>query len=294
MAKMPGDWTCPRCGDMVFARNSSCRMCGTAKPSNEPSTSKHQVAHADKKLSDWYCPSCYDLQFGRNVACRRCGTPRPEAEGEPRGGSSDREQSYQEPEVMRTHSRIGREDAHSRRVESYGRHSGSEQVESYARRDELGGHRMHPGQKWGEGESQGQQHKDVRPGDWYCPQCSDLVFGKHDACRRCNTPKPSPRPTEPNRAERAHQTREGDWTCPACGDLQFARNTCCRKCGEPKRGHSSPHAGRGGQGPKMMPGDWHCPNCGDLQFARNTACRMCGAHKEEQRRSRSPFRERRR
>merc|ERR1719350_2477245 len=30
--QMPGDWSCPACGDLQFARNSVCRMCSTPKP----------------------------------------------------------------------------------------------------------------------------------------------------------------------------------------------------------------------------------------------------------------------
>lgn len=29
---MNGDWLCPRCGDLQFARNLQCRICGTARP----------------------------------------------------------------------------------------------------------------------------------------------------------------------------------------------------------------------------------------------------------------------
>lgn len=29
---MPGDWVCPKCRDLQFARNRTCRMCGTEKP----------------------------------------------------------------------------------------------------------------------------------------------------------------------------------------------------------------------------------------------------------------------
>merc|ERR1712110_924657 len=28
----PGDWTCPSCGDNVFAYRDQCRQCGTGKP----------------------------------------------------------------------------------------------------------------------------------------------------------------------------------------------------------------------------------------------------------------------
>jgi len=29
---LPGDWNCPSCGDLVFARNSQCRRCDTPRP----------------------------------------------------------------------------------------------------------------------------------------------------------------------------------------------------------------------------------------------------------------------
>merc|ERR1712070_1075100 len=30
----------------------------------------------------------------------------------------------------------------------------------------------------------------MKPGDWTCPNCNDLVFATNDQCRRCDTPKP--------------------------------------------------------------------------------------------------------
>uniref|UniRef100_A0A6T1GS77 Uncharacterized protein n=1 Tax=Alexandrium monilatum TaxID=311494 RepID=A0A6T1GS77_9DINO len=35
-AKRPGDWDCPNCGDVQFARNGSCRKCGEPKPLGQP------------------------------------------------------------------------------------------------------------------------------------------------------------------------------------------------------------------------------------------------------------------
>merc|ERR1719433_1869566 len=32
MRARPGDWVCPQCQDLVFARNRACRLCGTRKP----------------------------------------------------------------------------------------------------------------------------------------------------------------------------------------------------------------------------------------------------------------------
>ena len=34
----PGDWGCPNCGDMQFARNTHCRQCGQERPGKKEST----------------------------------------------------------------------------------------------------------------------------------------------------------------------------------------------------------------------------------------------------------------
>merc|ERR1711879_187727 len=68
----PGDWVCPACGDLQFARNAQCRKCGAGHPDPTSLTPQNQM-----KPGDWSCPSCGDHQFARNQQCRRCGTPNP-------------------------------------------------------------------------------------------------------------------------------------------------------------------------------------------------------------------------
>ena len=58
----PGDWDCPACNDIQFARNTECRMCGEPRP-------------RDGRPGAPDCPS--DPQFARNMECRSCGEPRP-------------------------------------------------------------------------------------------------------------------------------------------------------------------------------------------------------------------------
>merc|ERR1719356_1506881 len=94
-----GDWTCPKCGDLVFARNTCCRKCGlkreeafmntpgpmgsldegngyrTSNDDNGYRNPKHQ-----SREGDWTCPKCGDLVFARNTGCRKCGLTREEAE----------------------------------------------------------------------------------------------------------------------------------------------------------------------------------------------------------------------
>merc|ERR1712110_1048102 len=47
----PGDWLCPSCGDLQFARNTSCRQCGAARPDDvdagAPPFKKARVGGAD-------------------------------------------------------------------------------------------------------------------------------------------------------------------------------------------------------------------------------------------------------
>ncbi|XWS58588.1 hypothetical protein CRYUN_Cryun08bG0047200 [Craigia yunnanensis] len=55
-----GDWICPRCNFMNFARNVKCLECEEARP-------KRQLAGGE-----WECPQCDFYNYGRNAVCLRC------------------------------------------------------------------------------------------------------------------------------------------------------------------------------------------------------------------------------
>jgi len=111
----PGDWYCPMCGDLVFAKKSSCSMCGytgagipaSASPGRGgkpgdwvcPSCNDLVFSYRDKcnkcgaekqdnvqrigtKPGDWSCPHCGDLVFGSKSHCKMCGTAKPDDEGD--------------------------------------------------------------------------------------------------------------------------------------------------------------------------------------------------------------------
>ncbi|KAL1352314.1 hypothetical protein AAHE18_06G157600 [Arachis hypogaea] len=60
-----GDWICPRCNFMNFARNVKCRECEEARP-------KRQLTGGE-----WECPQCDFYNYGRNMTCLRCDCKRP-------------------------------------------------------------------------------------------------------------------------------------------------------------------------------------------------------------------------
>lgn len=60
-----GDWVCPRCNFMNFARNVKCLECEEARP-------KRQLAGGE-----WECPQCDFYNYGRNMTCLRCDCKRP-------------------------------------------------------------------------------------------------------------------------------------------------------------------------------------------------------------------------
>ncbi len=63
MTKRVGDWNCPQCNGLIFARNNHCRKCNVDKTGNPVS---------NKRAGDWNCPQCNGLIFARNNHCRKC------------------------------------------------------------------------------------------------------------------------------------------------------------------------------------------------------------------------------
>ncbi|XP_010931605.1 uncharacterized protein [Elaeis guineensis] len=60
-----GDWLCPKCDFMNFAKNVVCLQCDAKRP-------KRQLLPGE-----WECPQCNFLNYRRNMACFRCEHKRP-------------------------------------------------------------------------------------------------------------------------------------------------------------------------------------------------------------------------
>ncbi|KAH7672389.1 Ran binding protein zinc finger-like protein [Dioscorea alata] len=60
-----GDWICPKCSFMNFARNMKCLECDEARPNRQLTG------------GEWECPQCDFFNYGRNMSCLRCDCKRP-------------------------------------------------------------------------------------------------------------------------------------------------------------------------------------------------------------------------
>ncbi|CAL9068916.1 uncharacterized protein LOC135626320 [Musa acuminata AAA Group] len=60
-----GDWLCPKCDFMNFAKNTVCLQCDAKRP-------KRQLLPGE-----WECPQCNFLNYRRNLACFHCDHKRP-------------------------------------------------------------------------------------------------------------------------------------------------------------------------------------------------------------------------
>ncbi|KAI3810540.1 hypothetical protein L1987_20157 [Smallanthus sonchifolius] len=60
-----GDWLCPKCDFMNFAKNTVCLQCDAKRP-------KRQLLPGE-----WECPECKFLNYRRNMACFHCECKRP-------------------------------------------------------------------------------------------------------------------------------------------------------------------------------------------------------------------------
>lgn len=195
----PGDWYCPQCNDLQFARNMVCRKCNT--PNFAHAMAKTLAVTANMKPGDWLCPSCCDLQFARNTHCRKCATTRPD-QGTAEGGM---------PAPVRPGGPIPRfgdwvcptcGDHQFRRNLQCNRCRTPNPNPSSA------------GGKGGAPHGGGAESSSPLGSHWKCPSCSDVVFARLTTCSRCGTSNPLSTPSQ--QAEQATAAIGGrPASCPA-------------------------------------------------------------------------------
>lgn len=66
-----GDWHCPKCNFLNFARNIRCLRCDSLFLDRLKQLREDQE-HLPLKKGDWICYKCNFLNFAKNTRCRQC------------------------------------------------------------------------------------------------------------------------------------------------------------------------------------------------------------------------------
>jgi len=146
-----GDWQCPNCNDLQFARNTHCRLCDEPKPS--------EVISGDSPAN-----------WGRK---RRI---------EPDDMSLDVDAFVKQwglDENVRFRLLALSDDLRADVMSSFDPGPATRQVSakfvSFLRSKER---------------KSGQGNPEPQSGDWHCPNCNDLQFARNVRCRSCDEPRP--------------------------------------------------------------------------------------------------------
>ncbi|CEO95164.1 RNA recognition motif containing protein [Plasmodiophora brassicae] len=91
----PGEWDCPSCGNMNFAKRNECFRCHASRPAQRPGPASPSVQRQGG--DDWTCIGCGNLNWARRNECNRCSAQKPTGTVERRtgrgGGYNDRQDS---------------------------------------------------------------------------------------------------------------------------------------------------------------------------------------------------------
>lgn len=210
---MPGDWTCPGCGDHQFARNSECRKCGTPNPGGggasfggggagaawqDPAAAAgeptmpcciHGIERGVMSLTNdgsggIRCKPGDECQPGMKGGGKAGGAMKGGAKGG--GGKGDKGDTKEWQKKVRLCTYF--EQGSCTRGPSCTFAHGEADVGTYV--NTLTGEVKGANEK-GKGAGKNPQGTGMLPGDWACPGCGDHQFARNAECRKCSTPNPN-------------------------------------------------------------------------------------------------------
>jgi len=182
-----GDWTCAKCGDHQFARNTECRQCGTSKGKSE----------IHKKPGDWQCSDakCGYLNFAKNAACHKCQLPCPDHEASMAAWEAGIASGLHIQKTLAGDWNCPSCNDHQFAKNAECRKCGTPNPDPEASAAAMAAAAVKKGSAKGGGWNEGHRGSTAgkaggkgKDNDWYCSGCGDLQFGRNTHCRQCGMP----------------------------------------------------------------------------------------------------------
>lgn len=297
-----GDWICPKCNFVNYARRLQCNACNTDQPGyfDSESTPDDGLAASQRPPADFHSYIPIDendlgdyKSTKKEIAIPRFAAGTVIGKG---GSNIKRMQNLTGALIMFKPDSGDRDFRHcvvsgtSKMVAA-----ATEEIERVVEADRA------------EFGSRDQELKLVtsdvvseQNGDWVCKSCNNNNFSRRSSCNRCGATRSAPPDDslpdelksnnnengglnegmpEPSHMNDNHGSnlQDGDWVCPDCSNHNFAKRYKCNRCQRPRP--APPGAPGGPGGPPInygeQEGEWVCKSCNNVNFARRFSCNRC-------------------
>jgi len=239
-----GDWVCVECKTHNFASRRQCFGCGIQRSEGDPNFS---ACNTKAKTGEWICEECGLNNFFYRTECYRCYIMRPVDETAP-SGSYGSQSEFRAGDWMcpqcNAHNFSRKQTCFKCDTSKPANIEAPRPAKTFRTFDDFRGSRGDD-KRGSRGESKPNRDEvEMRPGDWFCPECDAHNFASKRACFRCNVDKPAGAGRQGGaRGSERLGPKEADWNCPECGFSNFATRSYCKRC-ETSRTGQLPSADR--------------------------------------------------